>query len=1571
MLKGKLVLYVALMLLAGLTLAQSWSYTVEFEPIEGSTHNLTFGVSPGATDGYDAYLDVPYFTPPDGRGAFFPLDNPSYPKLSRDVRGVDVPPVHKYWVMRVEGYYGLDDRFVRWAIDDLPEAGIFAIAPKGIIEDIGDIDPEDWLDMAEVDEMAFGPITDVVVRFMPIEMIDEEPPYLTGFNPLPGAGGVPLDRPIVFDLKDDITGPDLESVEVLLWTDADPTPVDVTDLIVWTPIVGGQRANLAPPEGFWPELSVINYSVVACDRAEPANCMVEPVEVSFTTTEYIEDEDPPQFYNFHPEDAFTEAEVTDCIRVSIRDNESGVDSSTIVLKVDGVVIPRAQYTVSELGTGMNRYSVQYCPPGGLAYGTWYNVEVSASDLAPAANSGTAVWSFRTKLPGDLPEFTYQFKVHSINGADTATTNLRIGIHNDGTDYYDVGLDVPQHLIPGHPRAYFPLMDPANPHVTALSTDIKSADHSIKDWIVDVFTPGPELLVKWDNTALPLGGTEATFLFAVVDRGSVPASGDYTLMELYNSANFNADQQVFIRMLPGGDDTTPPQILNITHEGPGADVTSPLCFDIVDHGSGVDFESFTLTINGVMRDDFTATPISGGYHVCYMPGLGWSDLTTYTVDVHVSDNAPVPNHRHRVWTFTTGSIACGPEFDLGLTFTYSGGVEAITFGMDEDASANFDIGIDEILPPPSPGASGFHFVSSESAPHNRLARDIRNNCDLGSIWKVGVMTPIAVDVTWNPSAAIFSDHHVTLYYQVTSAVAPPPDRPYIDDSWSVLSDASEISYSSATQILWISVDYPEEVVVENFNISGTVNVFGEEDNSGVRVQVAGGSWVETGPTGEYGFVGLPLGCHQLTYTYGTWDPVIDTVCGTVSGETVVNDVTVYPPGQRVYGLITVDGAPQAGVTILVDAVEGSDVFNTYTSATGSYNFPLIPAGEYTMTLDYPGYPLWDTTFTVASEDVEINHNLVQLPVPISGIARLSGTPTEGIAISVDGTPSGVVTDADGEFAHEVLIGMHTICGSYPGYFDACTTINVPREGVTGINLNLLPSPVSLRVEVELEGAPDNSGASVTLVGVGTETTPSSGVVTFTDLSHGTYTVNVSAPYHKSESVTDIELTSSETVDVSLCFLAPVTGFSATGETVMRPTTDALAIELAWTEPDDACAEPDTYYVYRSTAPFTSTTSPLVSVIATVPAPATGYSDETIVDGTTYYYDVAVKYDAESYFSPLVGNEEAVSMTEADDHDVLIVDWDNGATPCNGGTIGVGEWWNDMLADPALGLALNVRMTDDGAANPLDGYNLNDYDLVIVALGINDADNTTLPTEALTKLNAYRAAPGKKLIVEGPDFGADYSGQPFFSNLNLNLVHDGSATWNVARIWGTPTLWGNPARPFIQVEYDSAGLADRLVDVLAPTSGITTAMGWDQDSVPRIFFYNGSSQAIVGAVYLGGITDPETPQLRAVSAYLWKLGFENTYIKQADNVRPEEMAIAGAYPNPFNPVTTVKFDVSDASPVNITVFDVTGRRVETLVDLDLTPGTYETTWDASSMPSGVYFVRMSTSGGVSTAKLMLMK
>jgi len=88
-------------------------------------------------------------------------------------------------------------------------------------------------------------------------------------------------------------------------------------------------------------------------------------------------------------------------------------------------------------------------------------------------------------------------------------------------------------------------------------------------------------------------------------------------------------------------------------------------------------------------------------------------------------------------------------------------------------------------------------------------------------------------------------------------------------------------------------------------------------------------------------------------------------------------------------------------------------------------------------------------------------------------------------------------------------------------------------------------------------------------------------------------------------------------------------------------------------------------------------------------------------------------------------------------------------------------------------------------------------------------------------------------------------------------------------------------------------------------------------------------------------------------------------------PTEIYLNQNYPNPFNPSTTIPFGIDLDSYVNLTVYDVLGRKVSTLIDNNLTAGTYDITFQASNLASGVYFYRLTTGSKVLTQKFTLIK
>ncbi len=81
----------------------------------------------------------------------------------------------------------------------------------------------------------------------------------------------------------------------------------------------------------------------------------------------------------------------------------------------------------------------------------------------------------------------------------------------------------------------------------------------------------------------------------------------------------------------------------------------------------------------------------------------------------------------------------------------------------------------------------------------------------------------------------------------------------------------------------------------------------------------------------------------------------------------------------------------------------------------------------------------------------------------------------------------------------------------------------------------------------------------------------------------------------------------------------------------------------------------------------------------------------------------------------------------------------------------------------------------------------------------------------------------------------------------------------------------------------------------------------------------------------------------------------------------------YPNPFNPVTKIKFDIAGliSSKVVLKIYDALGKEISILFNKDFSAGSYEVEWDASGLPSGIYFYTLEASDLIITKKMILIK
>jgi predicted nucleotidyltransferase len=96
-----------------------------------------------------------------------------------------------------------------------------------------------------------------------------------------------------------------------------------------------------------------------------------------------------------------------------------------------------------------------------------------------------------------------------------------------------------------------------------------------------------------------------------------------------------------------------------------------------------------------------------------------------------------------------------------------------------------------------------------------------------------------------------------------------------------------------------------------------------------------------------------------------------------------------------------------------------------------------------------------------------------------------------------------------------------------------------------------------------------------------------------------------------------------------------------------------------------------------------------------------------------------------------------------------------------------------------------------------------------------------------------------------------------------------------------------------------------------------------------------------------------------------------ISKINSLIPENHFLEQNYPNPFNPKTNIRFSISKSSFVSITVYNVCGKEITTLVNEKLSAGNYEYHWNASTLSSGVYLYKIQTDDFVGVKKMILTK
>jgi hypothetical protein len=153
-------------------------------------------------------------------------------------------------------------------------------------------------------------------------------------------------------------------------------------------------------------------------------------------------------------------------------------------------------------------------------------------------------------------------------------------------------------------------------------------------------------------------------------------------------------------------------------------------------------------------------------------------------------------------------------------------------------------------------------------------------------------------------------------------------------------------------------------------------------------------------------------------------------------------------------------------------------------------------------------------------------------------------------------------------------------------------------------------------------------------------------------------------------------------------------------------------------------------------------------------------------------------------------------------------------------------------------------------------------------------------------------------------------------------------------------------------------------------------------PEINFFNNFITELKesGSRTLQGVMEEELELIGPLEGYIGMTVKEaagkiigqpiSTHVQEKEDF-PLVYQLQQNYPNPFNPSTTIRYSIGDPEFVTLTVYDITGRRVATLVREEKSPGVYEARFDARNLASGVFYYTIKAGLYSETMKMVLLK
>ena len=205
-------------------------------------------------------------------------------------------------------------------------------------------------------------------------------------------------------------------------------------------------------------------------------------------------------------------------------------------------------------------------------------------------------------------------------------------------------------------------------------------------------------------------------------------------------------------------------------------------------------------------------------------------------------------------------------------------------------------------------------------------------------------------------------------------------------------------------------------------------------------------------------------------------------------------------------------------------------------------------------------------------------------------------------------------------------------------------------------------------------------------------------------------------------------------------------------------------------------------------------------------------------------------------------------------------------------------------------------------------------------------------------------------------------------------------------GILSIIQNPVTEKIIIESDTkiGGFQFKLstlTDIDKYLDNILLPEGWSikyrsNNNEYNLFAYDASgvnsSNEIILNIPSSSILDVSDIIIASKDGFEIKTVYNKDYHSQGLISLPNRPNIHSLYPNPFNPFLTVSYSLPYETTVSISIYNMLGERVSTLInERDLTSGYHRVSWDASAFPSGMYFVKIQTPTIIETKKALLLK